>query len=222
LGLIIVLLLPVGVSEDPASIAMYGTGTIEQYDSNGNQIFTQTVHNTLTAQGGEFLIDNVFFDFDNGETDDDFQVGAICITDNDNFGFDQTAQGFDNDNGFSSSLSRCLSEDFGATGEAITPEALAVGVLPKAFAGGGVETPEITIGPFTFTAGENLPAGGTIEGMGICQANGSTGSFSDCQAGDGGSEGILFSTIDFGDVTLGDGDTVDLSYTFEVPDAFGD
>ena len=55
IGLIVVLLLPTGIDGQFNGVHMYGTTTIEQYDSHGNQIFSQTVHNLITNDGEDFI-----------------------------------------------------------------------------------------------------------------------------------------------------------------------
>lgn len=205
LGLIVVLLMPVGAYEEPASFAMYGTGTIEQYDSNGNQIFSQTIHNLVTEQGEDYIIAQVFRDDRDTEVNDGLQIGSICITsDDESFGPSQvsgdlTGGDFDGENSLVGN--RCISDE----------------PFVEASEGSGGD---LTIGPLTFTAGANLDPGQTIAGMGICQANdlAQGESFEDCIDGDGGQSpnGILFATVDFTDVTLGAGETADISYTFDV------
>jgi len=204
IGLIVVLLLPAGIDGQPNGIHMYGTTTIEQYDSHGNQIFSQTVHNLITDDGEDYIIEQLFRDTENGETSDGFQIGAICITDNtDGFGESQSATGtdgdFDNDNGIDESFDNCIEDD----GVVESDESILDGVK--------------VIGPLTFIAGTHLAEGDTIAGIGICQGNqGLDGqSFQGCNGGASGG-GILFATINTGDVTLNGGDTAAISYTFDI------
>lgn len=71
------------------------------------------------------------------------------------------------------------------------------------------------IGALTFTAGgtatENIAAGGTVNGIGICQAHNTNADFKDCAT-----EGILFAIVNTSDVTLANAETVDITYTFDI------
>ena len=202
-GLIVLLMLPTGLGGQPTGVHMYGTTTIEQYDTHGNQIFSQTVHNLITDDGEDYLIAQVFRE-DSEEIDDKKQISTICITDSTTgFGESQDASNFNMNNGLDvSDFDTCI-------GNNASDQTHGEGL--------------ITLGPFTFAAGENLESGETIEGIGICPGDTNNGTstgtvFQECGMPSSTAQplGILFATIDTGDVTLNGGDTAEISYTFDI------
>jgi len=192
--LIVVLMMPAGIDDQPTNIPMYGTTHVEQYDSHGNQIFSQTVHNLITNNGENFLIQQVFRETTNGQTDDDFQIGSICITDSTtDFSESQAASGTDGDFDNEETLTgnNCIEDDNASNNNGA-----------------------LTIGPLTFSAGTHLGAGETIQGIGICQGNNGAdnNAYADCATGGN----VLFATIDTSDVTVNGGETAEYSYTFDI------
>lgn len=74
----------------------------------------------------------------------------------------------------------------------------------------GISNSVATLGPETFRAGTHLASSQTIGGIGICsnvQANNSD--HNNCT-------GILFAAVDTTDVTLATGETVDITYKFNL------
>ncbi len=58
-------------------LVFYGAGTITQFDKDGYEMFSQTIHNQVVDTGEDFLIDQTFEDGVDGL--DDVSIGAICI-----------------------------------------------------------------------------------------------------------------------------------------------
>jgi hypothetical protein len=169
----------------------YGFAEIIKYDENGNVVYTQTVHNQLVDTGEEFLLDAVFQD---GGTDvaDAVQIGSICVTDaaSPTIAEGEAAADFDGDNGMVET--NCIEDTTVTTS-------------------GGTAV----IGPLTFTAGTHTAVDDTITAIGICQNDVTDDTpFNNCA-----SEGILFAVVNTSDVTLATGETVDITYTFDITSA---
>jgi len=169
---------------------LYGAATITLIDVDGNELFTQTVHNRLLDIGENYLLMGAF---NNGTTiTDNVSVGAICITDAKLTDVEtETAADFDGDNSFTED--NCINGDsiINADGTAI-------------------------IGALTFEAGtgeDNLPTDGKVAGIGICLDNNGA-DYNNCANGGGG--GILFAQVNTSNVTLASGETVDITYTFDI------
>lgn len=186
-------------------LAVYGMLEMVQRDSLGNDVFSQSIHNQLTNQGEEYLIDQVFNTGVAGASTANTRIGAICIvesadpTDFDdttkregvtaaNLGANQTLQA-------GTSGNHCLVDTTGAVDDDTTSTAI--------------------IGPLTFLSGANLVSGETIHLIGICAANGGTNNYTDCDDATGG-VAAAFAVVDTADVTLTGTDTVDITYTFDI------
>lgn len=203
--LFIVMILPVNSTYDTSidDITHYGQVLMVYHDVNGNEKFRQTVHNQLTNDGEDYILNAVFAD---GTTavEDLGSIGAICVSDGQSSSFTvadaETAGTFDGDN----SLTTTNCEQSTSVGVDTTD-------------GAGIAT----IGPLNFIANSgdnNVPTGTTIVGIGICQnvvAN--DADYTDCLTGNAGA-GILFSVINTSDVTLAAGEDVDITYTFNIAD----
>ncbi len=80
MGVLAMMIIPGSFNTSNNEFTVYGAATLVQNDSNGEEIFSQTVHNQVVDTGEEFLLDAIFQD---GATDvaDNIQIGAICISD---------------------------------------------------------------------------------------------------------------------------------------------
>lgn len=170
-------------------VLFYGAGTATLLDSEGNEQFSQTIHNRLVDNGEDFLIDAVFQD-GSGDKADNEQIGAICISTG-VIVIDETrtATQFDTANGLTET--NCL-EDTTVT----------------------TLTSVATVNPATFTCGEtNCTDDDIITGFAVCQNDASFDvPFADCAT-----EGIMFANIDLSpDITLALDETLDITYTFDV------
>jgi len=196
IGLFIFMILPTnaGLTDtyNQDNGAHYGAATIVVHDVNGNERFSQTIHNLLVDTGEDFLLDAVFDDGNAGPASN-VAIGAICISDGNNGNLvvldDETAADFDGDNQITEV--NCKQANGGVT----TTNGVA------------------TIGALTFNATGNLGADETVEGIGICLSNGagSGGDYNDCATA-----GILFSVINTSNVTIANGEDVDITYTFDI------
>jgi hypothetical protein len=165
----------------------YGYATIVKLDEDGNNVFTQQVHNRLVDTGETFLLQQTFQDTIGAS--DNTQIGAICVSDEAiSIAETVTAATFDSGNGITENNCK---EDTAVT----------------------ISSQTAVIGPLTFAAGStNVADGDTITAIGICQNDATDdGDFNNCAT-----EGILFSVVDTSDVTLNSGETVQITYTFDM------
>jgi len=167
---------------------LYGLLTLVQYDENRNEIFSQTVHNRLVNTGETFLLQASFTE--TTAPADNIQIGAICIAegviDDADEAEDNTA--FDTANTLTGN--NCQ-EDTAV--DITTTQGTAI------------------IGPLTFAEPTHLAAADVVNGIGVCQSNAGTSPFANCAT-----SGILFAVIDTADVTINAGETVDITYTFDI------
>ena len=172
-------------------LVFYGAGTITQFDKDGFEMFSQTVHNQVVDTGEEFLLDQTFQDGTTGA--DNVQIGSICIGDQATVTVAEaeTAADFDGDNTITEN--NCKEDTTVDTG-ATTP---------------GVAT----INPATFTCGgTNCADGDTITGFAVCQNDATDDlDFNNCAT-----EGIMFAVIDSANTLLNAGETLDITYNFDI------
>ncbi len=196
LGLIAILVIPAGTeSMTNDGFNVFGKATMTYNDAFGNEMLTQSVHNQLFNQGENFILGATF---KNGTTviADNVSIGAICLY----AGVDQTDE----------NLTNTLFNTAHDTGEAGGDDALNC----RTDATGGVTFANriATVGPLTFEAGsgtDNLDATKTITGIGVCDAHASDSDVRGCTT-------TLFAVVDTSDVTLALGETVDITYTFNL------
>ena len=177
------------ISESTSEFAVYGMAELVQADGNGNEIFTQSIHNRLTDQGEDYIINQAF------ATDEDLigaadRIGAICI----------------------SSLDGAAVIAENATAEIMSGGSL--GTSLHCIADDVADTPSTaTLGPLLFTSGVNLASGDTIASIAICSSNGGS-NYEDCQFA--AENAIAFAVVDTTDLTLTGTDTVNITYTFDL------
>ncbi len=199
LGLFAFMVIPINVDANEAHIAYYGTGTIVQLDSDGNEIYQETVHNRIVDTGETFLIEQSFKEGTAGETVDNDQIASICLTAEVGFAPGETlvvggAGGFDTDDNIPVANDNCISD---ADVDTTTPQTA-------------------VIGPETFQEATHVPAGTIVTGIGICQGSGTT-PFETCAAAQSAPVGILFAAVAFGtSVTLSAGESLQVTYTFDA------
>lgn len=216
IGLFALMIVPTSFEDVQEELKFYGAGTIVVKDASGNEVFRQTVHNQLTDQGEQFLIDNVFREgsFDattSSAAVEKNQIGAICITDNpdsNSGGFEgETATTFDADVGTSSTA---LAQQ--GTGGTCRTDTLVTNATSTA-----------VIGALTFQASSggnvNAQTGDRVAGFGICQATTAGGNSTDCATSGDGAGGILFSIVNITNVTLANNEQIDITYTFDITSA---
>ncbi len=169
----------------------WGMGSMVLFDASGNEVFAQSVHNLVTDQGEVYLIDAVFQEGATAAADN-ISIAAICITDDisPTLTDGQTAAQFEIDNTIDTGTN-CI-EDTAVT---------------QAADGKAV------IGPLTFDENDLDAAGETIGAIGICQAASADDTHNGCE---GAVSGILFATVDISDTQVGSGETVQITYTFDI------
>ena len=168
----------------------WGMGSMVLFDASGNEVFAQSVHNLVTDQGEEYLIDAVFQEGTTAVAEN-LSIASICITDDISPTLDDTmtAAQFEIDNTIETGLN-CI--------EATTVTQ----------AGDG----KAVIGPLTFGTTNLDGADETIGAIGICQAASGDDTHNGCDS----NSGILFATVDISDTQVGSGETVQITYTFDI------
>ena len=198
-GLFLLMVIPAGFENMSQESQFYGAAHLVVHDGNGDEVFEQTIHNTLVNQGEEFLLAQVFQTGSN--TADTASIASICGT--------STVVGFSEsttDGDFDSA--NAIADGGTASTPCREDETAALAVDGTA---------DISV---TLTAGVNVDTGETITGIGICQGRtGQTGDFASCDAGGGGG-GVLFAFVDTSDVqldaTTSPPEDVTVTYTFDI------
>ncbi len=170
-------------------LVFYGAGTITQFDKDGNEVFSQTVHNRVVNEGEDFLIDQTFEDAVDGA--DDVSIGVICISDDATITVleTETAALFDTGNLITENNCKEDTTDVVTTGSVAT-------VNPPTFICGGVNCFDTDL----------------ITGFAVCQSRTATDAdFLNC-----GTAGIMFAVIDSADTQLNAGETLDITYNFDI------
>ena len=193
LGLVALMVTPYGLLDASSDGKFYGAATIVALDAYGNETLRSIVHNQVTDVGEEMLLDNTFQDSANIAVADAAQIGTICIMEG-TIVVDEaeTATDFDGDNTFVGGTTNCIEADF-----TMADDGTAV------------------IGPLTFTDDVHLVTLDVINGIGICSANAGTTPYEDCATGNGAA-GVLFAVVDTADVTINAGESVQITYTFDI------
>ncbi len=205
MGVFAVMVIP-GMSVDQSEQHMlYGMATMIKSDSLGNEVFQQSIHNDLTDQGEAFILSAIFDDGSAGPATT-AGFGAICVSDQtavegDGTIENDTASSFDSPNGLNDASNLTCEED---------PDAISISASVA------------TIGPVTFESGvggtTNIDVGETINSLGICQMDEDVTAhegFLDCETGSTGT-GQLLAVVSVTATTLGSGETVDVTYTFDL------
>jgi len=190
LGLFVVLIMPAQMESISNDLEFAGYLTLVKYDENGNNVFTQTIHNRLVDTGEDFLLQQVFQEGTAANADNS-QIGAICVAEGViSISETMTATTFDVSNTITGT--NCIED----TAVALSSQTAQIGAL-------------------TFSAGTHVANGDTITAVGICQNNSATDAdFSDCAT-----TGILFAVVDVADFTLNAGETAEITYTFDMSSA---
>lgn len=191
LGLFALMVLPSGVA-DQVNPMFYGTANMILADSEGNILLTQTVHNDITDEGEEFIIDQIF-DTSDTALAGDFRAGMICIIEN-------------SDNSFGEATTASLTNNLSSSGNTCHSDT---------DVDDGVQS-QATLAPAAFTAGTDFDAGQTISGILICLKNGSD---ADQVACDSGANDVALAALDLANVTVSNTDTITITYTFDITTA---
>ena len=194
LGLIAILVIPVGTqSMTNEGFNLYGQATMTYNDAFGNEMLTQTVHNQLFNEGEDFILEQTFKNGTTAITADNVSIGAICL----NAATPVTDETTTN-TAFNSAHDAA---DGGSTETTCKTDGEV-----------GFGSQIATIGPLTFTAtassGNWFPTD-TITSIGVCDATSGNTDVRGCTT-------TLFALVNTSDVTLADGETVDITYTFNL------
>ncbi len=196
MGVLAMMVIPSNVSVDSSNPTLYGAATMVIKDAAGQELLSQIVHNRVVNEGENFLTWQTFYNA-TSPTDGE-RIGAICISDDAvttgiaNYE-NHNATGFDTRNTLTLNSGNCKTDLTNMT---------------------SVST--AIIQPAAFDAPTNLANGETIRSIGICQADTGSGTYNACVNGNAADTGILFAFIDTNDVTLNSGETVDITYTFDI------
>ena len=194
LGLAALMVIPSGVSAGAAPM-MYGIADIELRDADGNVKLAQTVHNQLTDEGEERLIDQVFDTGDIALTGAD-RVHDICLLSTSHTDYSESTHTLD-----TTFDGPALSDNYADR---------------RTCAGNVTDNGSAAqIGPVTFTADPDFNAGETISGFMVCGANNG----SNCRSAGGAVLGYGYgiAAVDINDVTLpNSGDSLTVTYTFDI------
>jgi len=194
LGIVALMVTPYGLLDASSDGKFYGAATIVALDAYGNETLRSIVHNQVTDVGEEMLLDNTFQDAGNIAVADIAQIGSICIMEGTIVVAEtETATDFDGDNTINpAATSNCIEADFTMANDGTA-----------------------VIGPLTFTDDVHLVTLDDINGIGICSANAGTTPYDDCATGNGAA-GVLFAVVDTADVTINAGESVQITYTFDI------
>ena len=195
-AIFVMAIMPNNISSD-GETKFYGSAEMTLYDVNGNEQFSQIVHNQLVDTGETFLLNQAFEQNTNpAVTADNLSIGTICVSQAGTITVADTeaASDFDGDNS-AVTETNCEQDANGATISAGTA----------------------VIGPLNFEAvtnDNNIPVG-TVTGIGVCQSTAAGTDYNDCANGGSGT-GILFAVVDTSNVVLASGESVDVTYTFDI------
>ncbi len=186
LGLFALMVLPSGVA-DQVNPMFYGTANMILADSEGNVLLTQTVHNQITDEGEEFIIDQIFDTGDAALTGKN-RAGMVCVIENSDLAFGESA---------TSSLTNNLSNGGGGDRcHQVTDVNDAV-------------QSQATLAPAAFTAGTDFDADQEISGILICLKNGDDLDVDVCNV-------VALAALDLANVTVSNTDTITITYTFNM------
>jgi len=188
LGLFIMMVLPSGMDTVQEQGKFYGVAHLLVKDAAGNELFSQTVHNQL-LDSGENFINNQVFSGNGAPVGDADQMGAICVS--------SVAVTDEADDAASIALANGLTG-----GNHCHPVAL------RSINTDGT----VVLGPEVFEGNLDITAGEIINSIAICSENGGT-PYGEC---DLATNSLAFAAIVTSAVQLGDTETVDITYTFDL------
>jgi len=189
-GLFIFMMFPSGIQTDTQEgLQLYGSATIDYKDEAGNSMFTQTVHNQLFDAGEAEILKQVFADGTTA-TVDNVQIASMCIAEGTVLTTESnTATQFRSANTIDDAKTNCIEANFTINADETADSPANV-----------------------FTGGTHTAADDVISSIGICSGENGGSPHALCS-------GILFAVVDTSDVTLGSGETVTITYTFDISSA---
>ena len=193
LGIVALMVTPYGLLDASSEGKYYGTATLVAIDANGEETLRSVTHNRVTDVGEEYLLDQVFQEVGNVAAIDTAQIGSICIAEGTITETEgATAGGFDTANTMILTADdNCIEADVNVAGN----------------------DGKAVLGPLTFIDDIHLVTGDVINGIGICSANAGATPYTACATG---GAGVLFAVVDTTDVTINAGESVEITYTFDI------
>ena len=185
-GLFIMMVLPSGMDNINEPGKFYGAAHLLVKDTAGNEVFSQTVHNRLLDTGENFINSQVFTD--GNAVADSAQMSAICVSDQNVVAETDTALSI-------------------TTANTLTGNNHCHPTAPVVNIDGTV-----VLGPEIFTGGDDISAGEIINSIAIC-SNNAGGNYTNCNTA---ANPLAFAAIVTSAVQLGDTETVDITYTFDL------
>ena len=186
---------------DTSVLSLYGVATVVHTGADGAVLGTQEVHNLLVDDGEDFILQQVFRD---GTSEaDSTQIGAICLSADDT----EPAEGLD-----ATTFDSNHRTDYNQVGGSGLTDGDTVECLTDVSV--SMSGQEATVGPLTFVANDTAGSSNWIPGeeaklIGVCKASSTGAAVSACAE-------PLFAAIDINDVTLEDGETLTVTYEFDM------
>lgn len=189
-----------------SALSLYGgVATVVHTGADGAVLGTQSVHNALVDTGEDFLLRQVFRD---GMSEgDNTQIGAICLSAD----APDTANVIPETWTFTNFNDRHAADysQGGATNAAPTNTLECLTDTTVTMSG-----QIATLGPLTFNAtdvstGTNWVPGQEVRLIGVCKASSTGAAAAACTD-------PLFAAVDINDVRLNDGETLTVTYTFDM------
>ncbi len=193
LVILVAMVVPVASSIDSdAGLKQYGMAELSLKDVTGLVIFENVIHNEVLDYGTGFMLNQTFNDADGVDVAEANQIDHICVTDAATVVVLDTEKIAD----FIGDASTIL----GSNGN---------GCKTTAFV---VTATTATSATLNFAADDTSFANdSTVTGIGIC-----TGAGSDNDVCETINIGLLFAVVDTSDVTVGTGESVDITYTLTL------
>lgn len=192
LGMFLLMIFPSTMTDVATEPMFYGTANIVLADSDGNALMKQTVHNQITDEGEEFIIDQVFDTADAVATGFD-RVGAICIHSNSDSAFSETT------------TSALVNNISGGTNRCHQTTEITDG-------GSSTAVTDATV----FTSGVDFGSSSEISGILICKKNGDDNDFVACSTP---GTPLALAALIIANVTVSGSDTITITYTFDITTA---
>ena len=196
LAFLALLIIPVSSATQSDDPSMYGTATIALKDKSGNILFENQIHNEVVDQGTAFMLNNTFSG-GTWPTPTFPRVNALCVSNATSFSIaeSETPTTFNSANSITTPFTNC-NRNFNWN----------------------VSATSINTGVQSFLAGTAFDDDTTITGIGLCAVAGGSGPTTpvlDCNE-IGSSPVVLFSVVLVPDILVGEGEQLDVTYTFNL------
>ncbi|ABK76991.1 hypothetical protein CENSYa_0355 [Cenarchaeum symbiosum A] len=179
-----------------SAITAYGMAEVVQRNGDGEILSSSVVHNRLLDAGEEFTLNAIFRTTGTGPTDAN-RIDQVCISSTDGETVLPTVNGVGTD-----PLDDALTtSDFTLVTPVGAFNACAQSAAAITLAGDGTAV----IGPLTFTTGEQITVGQTVDTVLVCYGDDVDGACT-----------TAFAAVDVTDVSPTGTDTVDVTYTFDL------